>query len=114
MSGFLTFIEFIWGIILIIAYWKIFEKAGYPGWASLIPIYNTYIMLKMVLKPGWWLLLLFIPIVNIIIVFIVALETAKVFGKSSAFGIGLFFLSFIFYPILAFSDAEYLPNSKEE
>ena len=88
--------------------WKIYEKAGKPGWTSLIPIYNTIIILEIIKKPLWWLILLFIPFVNIIISFILSLELAKVFGKSSGFGVGLFFLGFIFAPILAFDDSQYI------
>ena len=56
----------------------------------------------------WWLLLMFVPVVNVVIGIIVLLDLAKVFGKSSGFGVGLIFLAFIFIPILAFGDAQYL------
>lgn len=100
-------------VVLILAgFWKVFTKAGQPGWASLIPIYNAYILLKIVGKPGWWLLLFLIPIVNIVIAIIVALDLAKAFGKSTAFGIGLVFFGFIFYPILGFGSATYQGPAK--
>ncbi len=92
---------------IIAGFWKVFTKAGHPGWASIIPIYNAYILLKIAGKPGWWLLLLLIPIVNIVIGIIVALEVAKAFGKGAGFGIGLALLGFIFYPILGFGSATY-------
>jgi hypothetical protein len=95
-------------ILLIIAIWKIFEKAGLPGWGAIIPIYNAYLLLKVAKRPGWWLLLYFIPFVNLIIAIIVIFDIAKNFGKSTAFGFGLLFLSIIFYPILAFGSAEYI------
>jgi len=95
-------------VVLIIAgVWKTFAKAGQPGWASIIPIYNVYIMLKIANKPGWWLLLFFVPVVNIVIGIIVALEIAKAFGQGTGFGIGLALLGVIFYPILGFGDAKY-------
>lgn len=95
-------------IVLIIAsMWKVFTKAGQPGWAAIIPIYNWYIMLKVAVKPGWWLILMFIPLVNIVIIFIVCLAIAENFGKGTGFAVGLFFLGFIFFPILAFGDAQY-------
>ena len=94
-------------IFVIVAMWKVFEKAGHPGWGILIPIYNAYILVKIAGRPGWWVLLLFIPLVNIIIDVIVSLDIAKNFGKDVLFGLGLFFFGFIFYPILAFGDAEY-------
>ena len=62
--------------------WKVFTKAGQPGWAILIPFYNTYVLLKIVGRPGWWLVLMFIPLVNIVIAIIVAIDLAKSFGKS--------------------------------
>jgi hypothetical protein len=86
----------------------VFRKAGRPLWAGFVPFYNTYIILKIVGRPGWWLILYFIPIVNVVVGIIVYIDLAKSFGKGVGFGLGLFFLSFIFIPILAFSDARYL------
>jgi hypothetical protein len=86
----------------------VFRKAGQPLWAGFVPFYNTYIILKIVGRPGWWLILYFIPIVNVVVGIIVYIDLAKSFGKGVGFGLGLFFLSFIFIPILAFSDARYL------
>ena len=94
-------------VFLIAAFWKVFTKAGHPGWAALIPIYNVYILLKIAGRPGWWLLLFLIPIVSIVIAIIVAIDIAKAFGKGTGFGVGLAFLSPIFYPILGFGDASY-------
>jgi hypothetical protein len=94
-------------VIVIAAMWKIFTKAGQPGWASLIPIYNIYILCKIVGRPGWWVILMFIPIVNLIIWIIVSIDVAKNFGKGTGFGIGLALLGFIFYPILGFGSAHY-------
>jgi hypothetical protein len=97
-------------IVLVIAsMWKVFAKAGQPGWGIFIPIYNMYLMLKVAGRPGWWLLLYFIPLVNLVIAIIVVLDIAKNFGKGVGFGIGLLLLGFIFYPILAFGDAQYQP-----
>ena len=92
---------------MLVTLWKVYVKAGKPGWASLIPFYNIIVMLEIVGKPWWYLLLMFIPVVNIVISIMVTLDTAKVFGKGSGFGIGLIFLPFIFYPILAFGNAKY-------
>ncbi len=95
-------------IVLIIAgIWKTFAKAGQPGWAAIIPIYNAYILLKVANRPGWWLLLFLIPLVNLVIAIIVAIDVAKAFGKGAGFGLGLAFLGFIFYPILGFGSATY-------
>jgi hypothetical protein len=101
-------ISFIIGVICVVAYWFIYKKAGHPGWAAIVPIYNIYIMLKIVGKPWWWLLLLCIPIVNIVIYIMMIGLTANVFGKSVGYAFGLFFLPFIFLPILAWGDAKYV------
>lgn len=98
-------------LVIIAGLWKVFTKAGHPGWASIIPIYNAYILLKIAGKPGWWLILLLIPVVNIVISIIVALEIAKAFNKGAGFGIGLALLGFIFYPILGFGSATYQGNN---
>lgn len=95
-------------IVGIVALWKTFEKAGHPGWAAIIPIYNIYVLLKVAGRPGWWLILLLIPFVNFIVYIVVSLDVAKNFGKSAAFGIiGLWLFSFIGYLILGFGDAKY-------
>jgi hypothetical protein len=94
-------------IVVIAGMWKVFTKAGQPGWGCIIPFYNIYLLLQIAGRPGWWLILFLIPFVNIIMAFIVSLDVAKSFGKSGGFGVGLFFLSFIFYPILGFGDAQY-------
>ena len=94
-------------VLVIASFWVVFTKAGQPGWASIVPIYNLIILLTIARKPLWWILLMLIPLVNFVIAIIVAIEIAKNFGKSSGFGIGLAFLPFIFYPILAWSDAQY-------
>jgi len=94
-------------VLIIFASWKVFEKAGQPGWACFIPIYNIYIMLKIAGKPGWWLILMFIPVVNFVAVIIMNISFAEAFGKGTGFGLGLTFLGFIFFPILAFGDAEF-------
>jgi Family of unknown function (DUF5684) len=91
----------------IAALWQVFVKAGHPGWAAIIPFYNYYVLLKIVGRPGWWLILYFIPIVNIIVWIIVAIDLAKSFAKSSGFAVGLILLAFIFIPILGFGPATY-------
>jgi hypothetical protein len=95
----------------IIPMWKVYAKAGKPGWGVLVPIYNMYLLCKISNRPGWWLLLMIIPLVNIIIIFIIYIDLAKVFGKGTGFGIGLIFLSFIFVPILGYGSAQYVGAS---
>lgn len=94
-------------VFIIAAMWKVFTKAGQPGWASLIPIYNVIVLLKIAGKPVWWFILFFVPLVNLIIGILVSLAVAERFGKGAGFGVGLAFLPFIFYPILGFGSATY-------
>jgi hypothetical protein len=94
-------------ILMIAACWKIYTKAGQPGWASIIPIYNIYVWCKIVGRPGWWVILLFIPLINFIIGIILCIDLAKSFGKGVGFGIGLILLGIIFFPILGFGSAQY-------
>ncbi len=97
------------GAILVIAgLWRVFQKAGHPGWAAIVPFYNVYILMVIAGRPGWWIVLYLIPFVNFIIAIIVSVDVATAFGKSGWFAAGLIFLPFIFYPILGFSDATYL------
>ena len=95
-------------IIVVIGFWKVFTKADEPGWAAIIPIYNYYMVLKIVGRPWWWLLLMLIPIVNLIVSIIVAIDLAKSFGKDALYGIFLLWMfSVIGFLILGFGDAEY-------
>lgn len=94
-------------VLMVAAMWKVFTKAGHPGWASLIPIYNLYVLCLIAGRPGWWVILLLIPFVNFVIAIILCVDIAKGFGKGAGFGVGLFFLGIIFFPILAFGSAQY-------
>lgn len=94
-------------LLMLVSIWKIFTKAGQPGWAVIIPIYNLFIMLQIAGKPGWWILLFLIPGVNLIVTILAYIAIAENFGKSAGFGIGLVFLGIFFFPLLAFSDAQY-------
>ena len=100
-------IYFAFLIFMIAAMWKIFTKAGQPGWAILIPFYNLYVMCKIAGRPGWWLLLMLIPFVNLIIFIILYVDISKSFGKGAGFAVGMLFLPFIFFPILGFGSAQY-------
>lgn len=95
-------------VLMVASFWKIFTKAGQPGWAAIIPIVNLYFLCKVAGRPGWWLILMLIPFVNFIILIILDIDVAKRFGKGVGFGIGLVFLPFIFFPILAFGSAQYM------
>ena len=93
-------------ILLLVSMWKIYTKAGKPGWASIVPFYNAYVMCEIAGKEGWYMLLYLIPVVNIYVSFVINDGLAKRFGKSTGFAIGLMFLPIIFFPILAFSSGD--------
>lgn len=103
--GWLLYVAVI--VFYVFCSWKIYVKAGKPGWAAIIPIYNTLVQLEIIGRPWWWLLLMFVPLVNIVIGIMIIFDLAKVFGKGTGFGFGLLFLSFVFIPLLAFGDAVY-------
>ncbi len=94
-------------LLYVIAAWKVYTKAEQPGWAVIIPLYNAWILLKIVGKPVWWLLLFLIPGVNVIFSIWTTNLLSKSFGKNEAFTVGLIFLPFVFYPILGFGSAKY-------
>lgn len=109
-AGFGCLFSLIWIgllVLMLIGMWKVFVKAGKPGWACIIPIYNIIVLLEIVGKPIWWIVLLLIPLVNIVVAIIVCIALAERFGKGAGYGIGLAILPFIFYPMLGFGDAQY-------
>lgn len=98
-------------LLIIVGMWKMFTKAGKPGWASIIPIYNIVVLIEITGKPLWWIVLLFIPFVNFVVGILINLALAERFGKGAGFAVGLILLSFIFIPILGFGSATYHPAS---
>lgn len=117
----LVLIELAVLVVVIVGGWKVFTKAGQPGWASIVPFFNIYTLLKIVGRPWWWLILLILPLfsaipflgillglVGLVVGVIVSIDLAKSFGKSALFGIGLVFLAPIFYCILGFGQAKYV------
>ncbi len=101
-------IELLVVVVAIAGLWKTFDKAGKPGWAAIVPIYNVIVMLEIAGKPLWWIVLFLIPLVNLVVAILVSIAIAEKFGKSAGFGVGLALLSFIFYPILGFGDAQFV------
>lgn len=95
-------------VIIIVGMWKVFEKAGKPGWAAIIPIYNVIVLLEIVGKPVWWIVLFLIPCLNIVFGIWTMNLLSKSFGQSEGFTIGLIILPFIFYPILGFGNYQYV------
>jgi len=102
---------FLWFVVFyaiaVIPYWVIFTKAGVPGWPALIPIYSTFVLLKVVGRPGWWLLLFLIPVAGFVILIIIMNDLSKSFGHGVGFTLGLVFLSLIFFYVLAFGSSTY-------
>jgi hypothetical protein len=95
-------------LIVLVAYWRIFTKAGEAGWQAIIPIWNVLVFLKIIGRPWWWILLMLIPLVNIIVAVIAFNDLSKSFGHGVAFTLGLIFLPFIFFLILGFGADRYL------
>lgn len=94
-------------LLLIVSMWKIFTKAGKPGWGSIVPIYNLILLIEIAGKPIWWIVFFFIPVVNAVIWILLAVGIAKSFGKGGGFAAGMIFLPVIFYPVLAFGSSTY-------
>jgi len=94
-------------VLVVAGVWKVFEKAGEPGWAAIVPIYNLWVLVKISGRPWWWMILMFIPLVGIFAFLIISIDIAKSFGKGTGFGIGMWLLSPVFYPILGFGPATY-------
>jgi hypothetical protein len=103
--GFLVYLAII--VLAIAGLWKTFVKAGQPGWAAIIPIYNLYVLCLIVGKPAWWVILFFVPIVGLVIGILVYIELARAFGKGTGFAVGLLLLPFVFFPMLGFGSARY-------
>ena len=95
-------------LFFLVATWKLYSKAGRPGWAALIPIYSTVVFCQMCGRSGWLTLALMIPGVNVIVSIMLSVDLARVFGRGTGFALGLIFLSPIFFPILAFGSSRYV------
>ena len=95
-------------VIVVVALWRVFAKAGWPGILAIIPIVNMFILVKIAGYSAWLGLLYFIPIANLVLAIIVAIKVGENFGKGGAFSFFLLFLfPFIGYLILGFGDARY-------
>ena len=94
-------------ILIFAGFWKVFEKAGKPGWAGLIPIYNLYVLVKISGNAWYWFALFFLPVINLFATLKVSIDIAGKFNRGILFGLGLTFVSFIFYPLLGFGEYQY-------
>ena len=104
-TSFLLVILFV-ALLIVASMWVVFEKGGQDGWKSLIPIYNMYVLMLVCEKPGWWFILLFIPLVGTVFYLLAMLALAERFGRGPLFGVGLTFLPMIFFPLLAFGGSK--------
>ena len=96
--------------LIIVPMWKLFAKAGQPGWASIVPIYNLYIMTLIAKKPAWWMIvIMLVPVLNIIFGIMLLHAISTNFGKEVGFTIGLILLPIIFIPFLGYGSAQYNP-----
>jgi len=107
-GGISSIVGLLVAVLVIAGMWKIFTKAGKPGWAAIIPIYNLIVLLQIAGKPLWWIVLFCIPVVNFVAAVMVLISVAKAFGKGTGFAIGMLFLGPIFIPILGFGSAQYI------
>jgi len=99
-------------VLMLISLWKIFTKAGKPGWAAIVPIYNLIVWLEIVGKPTWWIILLIIPFVNIVIFIMLTHQLSLSFGQGIGMTLVLLFVPFVGWPMLAFGSAQYVgPNN---
>jgi hypothetical protein len=97
-------------IFAIVVMWKLFSKMNEPGWVSIVPIYNTIVLMQKVGMNPIWILGIMVPILNLIIAIAVMIRLSQAFGKDSGFAIGLLLLSPIFMAILSFGDSTYDPS----
>ncbi len=107
MGAIVSLVYLVMIVAAIAGMWKVFEKAGQPGWAAIVPIYNLFVLLQIVNKPTWWIVLLLLPLINIVILIIVTIALAEKFGKGGGYAVGMVFLPFVFYPMLGFGDERF-------
>jgi len=100
-------IQLVLAAIVVAGMWATFKKAGEPGWAAIVPIYNTYLLVKIGDNAWWWLLLLFVPVINVLALAKISVDVAGTFDKGILFGLGLAILPFVCYPILGFGDSQH-------
>ena len=95
-----SIVAFIVGVLTIVGMWRLFARAGEPGWAALVPIYNVIVLLRVANKPAWWIVGLIVPIVNVVVAFLIWRDVAARFGRGTGFAIGLLLLTPIFLLML--------------
>lgn len=110
------FVSMLVAVLMLVSMWKLYAKAGKPGWAAIVPVYNVIVMLEIVGRPLWWIFLFFIPLANFVAAIILMLDFAKAYGKSTGYGVLMLFFPVIMYPVLAFGkNTQYVgPVAAEE
>ena len=98
----------LFSVFALIGLWKVYVKAGKPGWACLVPFYSQYCLFDIAFGNGWLFLLSFIPCVTIVMAIILCFKLAKAFGRGVGFGFGLLLLYPVFIMILGFGKSEYI------
>ena len=99
-------------VIQVTGMWAVFTKAGHAGWKAIIPVYNLYVMLQIGEQAWWWLLLVFVPVVNLYAVYKIHAGVARAFGRGIGFGLGLAFFGILFFPLVGFGDYQYRSSSQ--
>jgi hypothetical protein len=94
-------------LLIIVGLWRVYTKAGQPGWAIFVPVLNVFILTQIAGRPGWWTFLFFIPGANLALYLVISIDLAERFGKGKMFGVGVCLLPFVFLPILAFGTSEF-------
>jgi len=111
VAGFFVGFWVVWLAVIVamlFALVKMYTKAGKPGWAAIVPFYNTWVLAEIGGRPGWWLFLMFIPFVNIVVSVLICLGVARNFGKGDGFGIvALWLFPIVGYMMLGFGSATY-------
>ncbi|MEZ5134056.1 MAG: succinate--CoA ligase subunit alpha [Acidimicrobiales bacterium] len=124
----LTHVEAVLLVVLIVAYLafivgfycfyalcyaKTFQKAGLPAWWGWVPVVNSWGMVQLAGRDVVWFVLMLIPCVNLVALVVVSMDVAKAFGKDPGWGLGLAFLGFVFWPMLAFGKSQYVGNLQQ-
>jgi len=107
LGGAFSLVGLLIAVIVIAGMWKMFEKAGQPGWAAVVPIYNIWVLVQISGKETWWFVLFLIPCANFVAAVVICMAIARKFGKDTLYGIGLALLPFVFFPMLGFGTAQY-------
>jgi len=110
VSPAISLFSIVLAILILVALWKIFTKAGKPGWAIIVPVYNIWVLFEIVGYPGWWSVLSFVPIANFfttIMIFVSYFKLGKLFGKGTGFSICLVLFPYITLPILGFGKSQF-------